>query len=130
MKVLSYLEYTDYVVSDITGLVYIQENIPPDLRVITPICSLDELMSFYSQPFRPELITELFEGWWYDKAKEKYLSNYEDNGKTSYLYLNICFETNYASYNICGIVLPFPRTLDDFITDCERAGIQLEWRLQ
>ena len=75
---------------------------------------------FYSQEFKPELITELFEGWELSEDGVYYngdiFIDYDCNGDG----LNICYS---------GVsIVPMPRTLDDFITDCQRAGIELEWK--
>ena len=75
-----------------------------------------KLKDFYSQPFKPELITELFEGW---------------KGEC-----RIYFYDNKVSYEITIYVEPgnniyfgaLPQTLNDFISDCNRAGSELEFK--
>jgi hypothetical protein len=88
-------------------------------------------LDFYSQKFKPELITELFEGFkqdmYFDKSrlwqiKKKYRIDFS-NGE---------LEINYNTMNMPlwrkKLTSIFPRTLDDFINDCQRAGIELKWK--
>jgi hypothetical protein len=84
---------------------------------------------FYSQPFKPELITELFEGINYE-GDNIYVNN-------TLQIVDICCGVNgdEVFYNGGGEpktqhYSPFPRTLDDFITDCSRAGIKLYWKVK
>ena len=89
-----------------------------------------KLKDFYSQPFKPELITELFEGWkfeWQNKSKSIESSTGE---------CRIYFYDNKVSYEITIYVEPenniyfgaLPQTLNDFISDCNRAGSELEFK--
>lgn len=124
MKVLTYLEYCKsniFAQMDFDGWIKSHYN----TQAITAI-------DFYSQPFKPELITELFEGWVlaeYSKAEFGYFktvinkhiaeiefSEYYDDG----LYQICCTKTDQ--------IIPKPRTLDDFINDCQRAGIELQFK--
>lgn len=75
-----------------------------------------EIADFYSQPFKSELITELFEGW----------KTYDSLG---YLHRGnaIAVRNNLYMYNLSSWQNP-PRTLDDFINDCQRYNIELEWK--
>lgn len=69
-----------------------------------------KITSFYSQPFKPEMITELFVGWERKVTKVEYAMPSE---KFEY-YTGVAF-------------IP-PVTLNDFISDCQRAGIELTWK--
>ena len=79
-----------------------------------------ELSGFYSQPFKPEMITELFKG---------FLS-------TRYAIQNdqIVISKSVDEGWIVSFWKARPRfviqfgTLDNWITDCNRAGITLHWR--
>lgn len=122
MKVLSYLELGKLKLTDNgewRDYIDILAKIFPD----TELESIGNyLYRFYSQPFKPELITELLEGWvieyydginWYQYPKVAGCSfRWENNTLSGYRYFS----------NI--------RTLDDFITDCQRAGITLEWKIE
>ena len=92
----------------------------------------DILNDFYSQPFKPELITELFEGWLKEihNSQELYIHwenwqiEFDENDRNN----KYCIYSYYGDwYKITTLK---PRTLDDFINDCQRAGIELEWKEQ
>lgn len=85
---------------------------------------------FYSQPFKPELITELFEG--LKLTKEKYFIVISCND----FIIEMAVEShpinsNYIVYDHKGgncINFIIPKTLNDFISDCQRAGIELTFK--
>jgi hypothetical protein len=81
---------------------------------------------YYLQPFKPELITELFEGWGLTKIYHEY--PYTD-GEYQLKFVNGYMETANKNGAIYGKIFT-PRTLDDFINDCQRAGIELTWRIK
>ena len=125
-KVLSYLEVVKATFED--------KDVDRDSYLIEV---LENDMNFYSQPFKPELITELFGGWKYDGLLFTN-KNYEIQF-TKYQLMEIL---GYYSDDDCGIIngvnengklfyeVIIPRTLDEFITDCQRAGIELTWKEQ
>lgn len=88
------------------------------------------LVKFYSQPFRPELITELFEGW--KKDETSYFKNAGQYCNGTYTIrtigmqeitkLHTSFTDGWMRY--CDRWL----TLDHFISDCSRAGIELTFK--
>lgn len=86
---------------------------------------------FYSQPFKPELITELFEGWEKSKDTDIILS-YSDKDyiifwqKSIPSIMNVDYKDNNKSLDIQEYWTPC--RLNDFINDCQQAGIELEWR--
>jgi len=91
------------------------------------------LAEFYCQPFKPEMITELFEGWtleydgYYVANSAKFVIEFctEDGGEFHfYMYDYMKSE----QILILGQTDILPRTLDDFINDATRAGIELEWK--
>jgi hypothetical protein len=87
------------------------------------------LYDFYSQPFKPELITELFEGFIYltNKLNKEHII-IEGRGADDD---TVQFYPESDSYTIGEIQFQvLPRTLDDFINDCQRAGIELTWRIK
>jgi hypothetical protein len=84
---------------------------------------IPDLINFYSQSFRPEMITEYFEGW-------------ESRSHNSFIYHNI---KNDCKISIGKIIIIYyglkgtldiytPTTLNDLISDCQRAGITREWK--
>ena len=109
MEVLSYLELWQ-----------------KDNKYIDKYCEFLERDSvdFYSQPFKPELITELFAGWEFVTINiRKQYQNYIEKD------VLIIIAFNEYQYVINGVAYHIPRTLDEFITDFKRAGIELKWRV-
>lgn len=94
---------------------------------------------FFAQPFNPEMIVELFEGW--EEGLDNYvISKYydpEEGHFAKYRYI-IEIDFPYKIYKVYEYKQELkeelvyfskpPRTLDEFIIDCQRAGIELEWR--
>ena len=87
---------------------------------------------FLSQPFKPEMIVELFEGWSEEKHEET-----EQWASEFIIYRNKTTKIEYSKcywfYNVLfnDVLYSYrhkPRTLDDFINDCQKIGIELEWR--
>ena len=121
MKVLSYLEFSQEVGE--TKLNHINFMIKKGFI---------EPAHFYSQPFKPELTTELFEGWELTEYKEHEVlvlyTNKYSRISFSYFYDNGGYEIypdkqdQHTSW-----LYPYPRTLDDFINDCKKARIKLRW---
>jgi hypothetical protein len=128
-KVLSYLEYGN----KSNKMEYSDEDREYSKLLWDIADSYDmSLLDFYSQPFKPELICEFFEGWKYseqdinfdfciDSAKQKILLSICIN---KYILINTDSGTDYLD----NTYLFYPRTLDDFINDANRAGIELVWR--
>jgi len=106
---------------------------------------------FYSQPFKPEMITGLFDGWKIDeinteraKTIEKIVLKKGNDNKSKnrewamieYYHLIDTDEIKSISYGVLNNWIidetrsKFPRTLDDFINDASRAGIELEWKVK
>ena len=79
--------------------------------------AIDKAIDFYSQPFKPELITELFKGWWYDSDDNCYKDSigfafeFSQNG---YLF----FLPNRGKHEMDSCIRI--NTLNDFISDCNR----------
>jgi len=83
---------------------------------------------FYSQPFRPELITELFEGWTYDDSN--YIYWYEPDNSDYVASINEDNNDLIIDSPKNNLTVIMPKTLDRFICNCQDAGIELEWRLK
>jgi predicted HicB family RNase H-like nuclease len=129
MKVLNYLELAN----KLFDMTYDQEEefYENEFPAIN-----DFVEKFYSQPFKPELVTKLFEG--YTHIDNYYISplcidNINYQHKT--YYLEFFWNSHSIGYIIknSNIMIyvrsnSLPRTLDEFITDCQRAGIELEWK--
>ena len=80
-----------------------------------------------NQPFTPEMIVEKFKGW--DTTlmtqNSKNYTNYY--GTISLDDDRIYIRGNFMKFTIQNTI---PRTLSDFINDCQRAGIELEFKEQ
>ena len=132
MKVLSYLETCKtYTISEnqygsaIIGLV--------DIPIANIMCwdSMEKVTNFYSQPFRPELIIELFEGWEHFNGMYSTGNFLSDSIKPIIDFSMSKISNKYATYNTEDRnIFIFPRTLDLFVCNCQDAGIELEWRLK
>jgi hypothetical protein len=115
MKVLSYIQYADLSIPQKDKLIaYVGIKFDENNRV----------HQFYSQKFNPELIVELFEGW-----EEKIINNFVH--RTNGIY-EIVFNSAGRMILLNGNPnwageFNSPRTLDDFITDCQRFKIELTW---
>lgn len=116
MKVLSYL---DFMLSEGNSKI-------PDAIMD----GYTEFAELYSLPFKPEMITELFEGFeeytgihdlYYNDSKCQEIRFNKDNKHVYELFQDSLSRP---------IVFYRPRTLDDFINDATRTGIELEWKLQ
>ena len=85
----------------------------------TLVKKIRESIKFYTQPFTPELITELFEG-----SMQRV-----HRGIPEYFIGPDGFEV-YDKQIVVNDDQRFlmPPTLSDFIRDCQRAGMQLEWK--
>lgn len=117
MKVLSFLQCTCF----LAVLNEEKREIAKKFIQFVKSKGFDNGRDFYSQPFKPELITELFEGW-------------EEISAITYWSATAVFAFHLDSFGIstknpektCWIF--FPRTLDEFIIDCQKAGVELIWR--
>jgi hypothetical protein len=145
MKVLSYLELDKPGINNIPQKDYnlwkkwLYKIFQPDYAF--------KFEDFYSQPFKPEMITELFEGWeiseanserseYHEKINLRYGKKDKDWAMIEYWYSKDKKDFFYISYGIldCFLVKEnkflFPRTLDNFITDCQRTNIKLIWKMK
>jgi hypothetical protein len=103
------------------------------------ICYEDNCESYFydiyrdhvKQPFTPELITKYFKGWREFETISnigRRLSGYETD--ISKIRIDNFHEMEYEATKgepSCSW-FKIPRTLDDFINDTQRAGIELEWK--
>lgn len=84
---------------------------------LSELYGIDNPLEWYSQTFAPELITKWFEGWECDE-------NGLNDGANI---IEIDTEDNTINYND-ELWIPSPRNLDEFITNCQQVGIELELR--
>ena len=91
----------------------------------------NKIQDFYNQPFKPEMITEYFEGWELSDCWQRY--NYFRKGETRYrqtITIGIG-EMGCYPYKPNGERIDIgvkPKTLSDFITFCLAADIKLRWK--
>jgi hypothetical protein len=135
MKVLSFLEFYNLSFNEKTK--YLNYNhinyakpLIDDVAQAT-ILMLEAYNTIVKQPFKPELILVMFEEW--------ELSQVEDNRFVRKIkpWVHIEFYAKYTAYYMLDILghtdatRTFnPLTLDDFINDCKKAGIELTWRVK
>ena len=128
MKVLSYLEFSKDSNWD-KWHIYTQLETNQQYKHILDLKELG-LIKWYSKrvgvPFKPELITELFAGWGCDVEDDSYWFR-NNHDKINYARSEMGGYIQYDS-TLMNQTFDIPRTLDDFITDCQRAGIELVWR--
>jgi len=80
---------------------------------------LAPILDFYTQPFKPEMIEEYFEGW----KKEKIFGISYESGKDFVITAeNLAFAVNRKMSDIK------PKTLSDFVDVCLNSDIKLKWR--
>ena len=85
---------------------------------------LFETSNFYNQPFDTAMIEKYFKGW----VKTKDLSFIVMNGNNRILIgKKAIYEDQGRDVFADNYLFPKPRTLNHFISDCKRAGIDLEW---
>lgn len=89
-----------------------------------------EFTKFEDKPFNPEQIPGLFEGWEYVNIAQSYHKQAGIGELWGYKYNNrfIQFSSNmYVNSDRVGVYHP-PKTLNDFITNCQQAGIELVFK--
>jgi len=98
---------------------------PDNIKVVM---STLEIKDFYSQKFRPEMVTEYFEGWELTAKIQPEFRN-EDYSIT-FPIDRICIFTKkqflYNSDEYYNHLLP--KTLSQFITNAIQSGIKLKWK--
>ena len=75
----------------------------------------------YTQPFRPEDILYLFEGWEYYENCDCYIDDSEERNILRFEEL---------LYTINAEKIQIPTYVDDFIRDCRERGVRLLWSEQ
>lgn len=90
----------------------------------------DEIKHIYSEPFKPEMIVERFKGW-----KLLIPPKTQTIIATHFPYDIVFHEMTPNCMTICtddngDVTDDFikPRNLDEFIVQCQQAGIELEWK--
>jgi hypothetical protein len=87
-----------------------------------------EMHRFYTQPFTRSLITELFEGWELVESLQNKLFRFKNGtNKINILYW-IDYWTKTGTPEVTQRSFSIPRTLNDFINDCHRSEITLQWK--
>ena len=79
------------------------------------LTAINEVIKEHNQPFSPELITELFDGWEYNKELEFLQEPYQDVMIELYYYNNKGNDSVTISKDYEDHDAPMPRTLDEFI---------------
>jgi len=129
MKVLNFLEWYQ------TGEITVDENNTDSLADIQlkQSAKLGAVALFYSQPFKPEMIAELFEGWTKGGDFANQLIEFGD-GHANHFSIETHWDIN-GDWSVAKYLkhcsehrTTAPITLDVFISDCQRAGIELEWK--
>lgn len=97
---------------------------------VLPADDLTNLHTFYGQPFRQEMLLTLFSGWQRQKNSQGENIDWYYSGSLVEKMDDIDFIAPYGKkgYYINEIIFPLPATLDIFISDCSRAGVELTWQ--
>lgn len=103
----------------LTFLEYYQNEPKASLR--------DSYHKIVSQSFKPEMIAELFKDWYIDE--ENFFVN-NNLGAISFEEINntILFYPKSQEIKANILIFNMPTNLNDFISDCQRAGIDLEFK--
>lgn len=126
MEALSFLEAC----KNVYPTIYEDVRVDIDIPFLNKQPLLESLQKFYSQPFTPTLITELFDGW--KHINDIKLANI-DIGKIYFSDGNkIVVREHDIEYNIKEHYNPIyyllPNSLDEFIVNCKNVGIKLFWK--
>ena len=89
-----------------------------------------KILDFYSQPFTPEMLTEYFDEEWIQESDD---INYEliiNKERKACIYLD--FYPNFCEYTFgdLGDNMFVFKSLNDLITLCTLAGVELTWKLK
>jgi hypothetical protein len=119
MKALTFLQFIT--IPSYTEMIEYTKCLPTEsISYVDVLSVIQDVAHWYSQPFRPEMILE-FKGVTMSDLNRQDVYYFED--------ATIRFKTKrwlIEFPNDLLITNPYPRTLDDFINDCQRAGIELE----
>ncbi len=87
--------------------------------------AIQDVAYFYAQPFQPEMVRKLFKGW-KQVGNDLFDCNFVLNKMQN---VRIDFTVSEVTYQLCfKHTFNMPKNLDQFITDCSRSYIQLEWK--
>ncbi len=91
-----------------------------------------DVAEWYNQKFQPELIEKYFEGW---EKHKTFVNTYNYSYQNKYLIKEASgiysMLMNYKSIEDCIVLTTlYPETLNDFIRDCQRAGIELTYKIK
>ena len=90
-------------------------------------------INLYSQPFKPEMITEYFEGWEDINNNEIYSHQNSNNTYFTVVMRGASYDYYFKIYKNDNTELARHefnniQIIDNFISDCNRAGIKLTWK--
>ncbi len=125
MKALTYLQYDSLELNEYAKYSeYVFDNANP---------TDNKRRAFYSKPFNPEDIPELFEGWEYirnENVGDENIQQYGQNDATFYFAdkSDLFGIQIFKPYYFREYVNKTPQTLNDFITNCQQAGIGLVFK--
>ncbi len=86
------------------------------------------IRDWYSQPFKPELIAELFEGWACTLRTENEVRIANNDNLILFQYCKSINRISYYTEHTADQDLRLPLTLDRFISHCEEVHIELKWK--
>lgn len=86
------------------------------------------IRDWYSQPFKPELITELFDGIEITPDRHNCYVQFPNHANAMIWVVNEIPKITYTSQLGNKSTTDRPLTLDEFISDCIRNGIELKWK--
>lgn len=93
-------------------------NVVPYIETV----GTEKFKEFLSSPFKMEMLETIFKGWEKDPKHDTLQQEYT-NGETI---IGFCFEEQNFTINRDEI-LPFPKTINDFIVVTNMFGITLYW---
>lgn len=127
MKAINFLEW---LITTIDATNFNYYNVGSN-EYIYPCSVLENAVTFYHQPFTPEIITEYFEGWeCVSSGEDGY--EYTDNNYVIEITGSECINAGFIDNGQIIALMPelnIPKTLDSFkILLYEQAGIELTWK--
>ena len=95
--------------------------------------SITQTLGFYLHPFKPEMITEYFEGWEDINNNEIYSHQNSNNTYFTVVMRGASYDYYFKIYKNDNTELARHefnniQIIDNFISDCNRAGIKLTWK--
>lgn len=113
MKALNYLQYSNLFVPD----KYLFKDFLKHAFGFN-----GHTFEFFTQPFKPEMVEQYFEGWRQLRTNDKFRLEFVSD-KSHFIEL-----WSEAEFRTTGYVMPYPKTLDEFITLFQLSNIELEFK--